>query len=142
MSASQSTALIEHLVAEVYTEGREAGAAGLYARMVRVNGELVPLTELQAAIRELHRLVPGFAVTAEVLGGTAEWVVARWTVQRRPGTGARGEAGGSPARGWSGLRLFRIQDGQIVAVWYNWAAKHELQQLGVPALVALHTAWP
>ncbi len=138
----QPMALIEHLAAEVYTHGQVAGAAGLYAPAVRVNGELVPRTALQAAIRELPTLVPGFAVTAEVLGGTGEWVVARWTLHRRTGLGPGATGGGALAPGWSGLRLFRIQDGQIVAVWYNWAAKHALQQFGVPALAALHTAWP
>ena len=77
------------------------------------------IDELRSAYRRFRVLFPDLQVTHDLLLGEGEYVVARWTGTGNQATEVSGVAPSGQPLTWSGIDIYRLEDGRIVEWWRN-----------------------
>lgn len=88
-------------------------------------------TEMAAFLDQIRRAFPDWRVTATAVVAAGDQVAVRWTGTVTHG----GEFRGIPATGnridVSGINMYRVEDGRIVAEWEQMDSVGMLRQMGV-----------
>jgi hypothetical protein len=129
MAGETQEALIRRLVEEVFNQVDLATAEEIYAPTILYNGERLCIEELKEAIALLHRAIPGLRITTGLMIAAGNMLVTNWTIHRGAFPAHGNGAATASHRPWTGLRLFRIQNGKITEVWANRDVRSRLVDL-------------
>lgn len=122
MAADDRSALIYHLVDQLFNHGNVDVADELYAPTYLLNGVETSVEDLKEAIKTIHATIPGFRVTAGELRTGGDLVAVAWTIHSQHAQGILGT-------GRTGLHLFRIEHARVVQEWINRAALQYLEEI-------------
>jgi steroid delta-isomerase-like uncharacterized protein len=137
MTIEQNKALIRHFYEEVWGKGNLEAADDVFsANYVRHDlrpGNPLPGPEGQKKIAaEFRAAFPDLQMTIDLMVAEGDMVAARWTTE---GTNT-GPWGGVPPTGkrakFSGVNIFRIENGKVVEIWNHRDDLGVMQQLGAP----------
>ncbi len=123
------TALLECLVAEVYNRGNLAALEVCFTPTVLFDGQVATIEEFSDSIQCLRQLFPDLHVTLDASTALGDLVAVKWTVHHAAAS-CQDSADGKRQAARKSVRLFRIVDGRIAEVWFNWTARAQLQAQG------------
>jgi steroid delta-isomerase-like uncharacterized protein len=135
VGVAENEALVRRFYDEVWNRGHLAVTSDVFAENF-VRHDLRPTQALpgpagQARIAEDFRAAfPDLRMEVDLILGEGDLVAARWTTE---GTNT-GDWGGRRATGkrarFSGVNIFRLQDGKVVELWNHRDDLGLMQQLG------------
>ena len=137
MTLEQNKALIRRFYEEVWGKGNlevaEAVFAADYLRHDLRPGNPLPGPEGQKKIAaDFRAAFPDLQMTIDLMVAEGDMVVARWTTE---GTHT-GPWGAVPPTGkrakFSGVNIFRIENGKVAEIWNHRDDLGVMQQLGAP----------
>ncbi|HEX4999831.1 MAG TPA: ester cyclase [Terriglobia bacterium] len=137
MSLEDNKALVRRFCEEVWNKGNVDAARDIFAAdYVRHDlrpGNPLPGPEGQRKIAlDFRAAFPDLRMTIDLMVAENDMVVVRWTTEgTHTGRWANVEPTGKHAR-FSGVNIFRIQDGKVVELWNHRDDLGLMQQLGAP----------
>jgi steroid delta-isomerase-like uncharacterized protein len=135
MSADENKAIVRHFLEEFFNQGNWALADELFSPTFINHDPAAPQArDREGLVRYFqgnHAGFPDGHTTADDIIAEGDKVVKRWTFR---GTHS-GEWSGMPPSGkqvtMTGFSMYRIDDGKIQEIWWNYDTLGLLQQLGV-----------
>jgi steroid delta-isomerase-like uncharacterized protein len=133
MSTDTKTIIRRHFDA-IWNQGQLEVAdelvAPTYVSHFPVPGQPPGIAGFKYAVQLLRTSFPDLHITVDDLIAEGDTVVARLTARGTHRAPFRGIAPTGRSVAWTGIRIFRLAQGQIVEHWANWDDWGLFQQLG------------